>query len=229
MSDEPAVFDIDEEPDDPDPPSLASQYPVQATEEMAEYRFTECFGCTIDEALNWTFDQARRKTNNLALAEDIAQQALLNLWRRSAKEPLDVRSVEAYIRGTVNNLIADDWTRTKREREKLGHRVDYDAVMSTRGDNDVERDVLDSSLVDSVTAAIADLPDKLRAVVDLLWDPRAVDFSARPQAEVARILGINPGTVKSRLFTARNLLAEHRRKLLDSDSTGTDANDRLDS
>ncbi|WP_054811452.1 RNA polymerase sigma factor [Nocardia arizonensis] len=229
MSDEPAVFDTDEEPNEQGPPSLAEQYAAQAQEARAEQRFTDCFGCTIDEALSWTFDQARRRTRDLVQAEDIAQQALLKLWIRSAGGPLEVNSVEAYIRGTVNNLIATLWTKAKREREVHGHRVDYDIAMETRGDNDVERDVLDSSLVNSVTAAIAELPDKLRAVVDLLWDPRAFDFNARPQSEVARILGINPGTVKSRLFTARNLLAEHRWKMLGDDPSAPDTDDDLNS
>lgn len=62
----------------------------------------------------------------------------------------------------------------------------------------------------AVTAAIAELPEELRAVIELRH------FQDASYAEMAEILEIPTGTVMSRLFRARNALRTHLAEALAS-------------
>lgn len=72
----------------------------------------------------------------------------------------------------------------------------YEAV----GEIDPEGRFYDSFLDESITAAIAKLPDEYRAAVVLS------DLHQLRYAEIAQILGVPEGTVKSRLFRGRRIL-----------------------
>jgi RNA polymerase sigma-70 factor (ECF subfamily) len=68
------------------------------------------------------------------------------------------------------------------------------------GDADPEGTFYDSFLDESITAAIAQLPDEYRAALVLS------DLHQLRYAEIAQILGVPEGTVKSRLFRGRRIL-----------------------
>lgn len=72
----------------------------------------------------------------------------------------------------------------------------YEAV----GEIDPEGRFYDSFLDESITTAIAKLPDEYRAAVVLS------DLHQLRYAEIAHILGVPEGTVKSRLFRGRRIL-----------------------
>jgi RNA polymerase sigma-70 factor (ECF subfamily) len=72
----------------------------------------------------------------------------------------------------------------------------YEAV----GELDPEGRFYDSFLDESITAAIEKLPDEYRAAVVLS------DLHQLRYAEIAHILGVPEGTVKSRLFRGRRIL-----------------------
>ena len=72
----------------------------------------------------------------------------------------------------------------------------YEAV----GEADPEGRFYDSFLDDEITRAIAALPDEYRAAV-VLSDLHGLRYS-----EIAEILGVPEGTVKSRLFRGRRIL-----------------------
>ncbi|MDX2182514.1 MAG: sigma-70 family RNA polymerase sigma factor [Gemmatimonadaceae bacterium] len=72
----------------------------------------------------------------------------------------------------------------------------YEAV----GEIDPEGRFYDSFLDESITAAIEKLPDEYRAAVVLS------DLHQLRYAEIAHILGVPEGTVKSRLFRGRRIL-----------------------
>jgi RNA polymerase sigma-70 factor (ECF subfamily) len=80
---------------------------------------------------------------------------------------------------------------------------DTGAGRSTRdavGDADPEGTFYDSFLDDEIVRAIDSLPDEYRTAVVLS------DIQEMRYAEIAEILGIPEGTVKSRLFRGRRLL-----------------------
>jgi RNA polymerase sigma-70 factor (ECF subfamily) len=70
------------------------------------------------------------------------------------------------------------------------------------GESDPERCFYDSFLDDEIQRALGALPDKYRSVVVLS------DLQEMRDGEIARLLGVPEGTVKSRLFRARSILRE---------------------
>lgn len=68
--------------------------------------------------------------------------------------------------------------------------------------NDIRQDIFDNSMGDEVTIALNALPYEFRTVI-LLCDIEHFSYE-----EIAKILELPIGTVRSRLFRARNMLKE---------------------
>lgn len=119
-------------------------------------------------------------------AEDLTQATFVRLYRQWSR--LDGANVEAYARRVMVNLYLDE--------RKFAAEVTTDAVpdRSVAG-HDV------STRID-VGRALAKLPRQMRAVAVLRF------LEDRPVAEVADILGIAEGTVKSHTHRAMSALQE---------------------
>jgi RNA polymerase sigma-70 factor, ECF subfamily len=112
----------------------------------------------------------------------------------------------------AEDLVQETFLRTRerkaRRPETPESQLDIDteaiagaALFHELGEADPERDLFRSLVGDEVNAAIAQLPDEFREAVIL------GDIEGLPYAEIAGILGVPLGTVKSRLFRGRRLLA----------------------
>lgn len=119
-------------------------------------------------------------------AEDSAQDALLAVHRRwdTISEPL------AYARRTVANVSASNIRRLGRERRAL-------ARVAARPEPFAELDAPDAEF----WRAVAALPDRQRQVIALHY------VEDLPVVDIAALLEIAPGTVKSTLSDARRSLA----------------------
>ena len=133
------------------------------------------------------------------LAEEIAQETMLSVWRKAALFDAKRASVSTWIFTIARNLRID------RLRHERGADADtlYDAL---RHDEPERPDALMQSAErdDQVRAAFKDLSDEQRKVVQLSF------FEDKAHGDVARILNIPLGTVKSRLRLA---LAKLRQRL----------------
>jgi RNA polymerase sigma-70 factor (sigma-E family) len=110
-----------------------------------------------------------------AVAEELVQEAFIRLHRRWER----VDSPGAYLRTTVVNLCRNEQRRRSRERRAR----DRDRRASTAVDLGA----------DEMLDAVAKLSPKRRAAVVLRY------YEDLPEAEIAEILGVRPGTVKSLL------------------------------
>src|SRR3990170_2036899 len=147
---------------------------------------------SVDESLEREFEEAVRASADLAVrvacsvvrrredAEDVAQEAFARAWM---------------VRVTWR-LAIDRW-RADRRRE-----VREQVASAGSHGPDVEEEAARSERAALLWKAIDALPDKLRVVLILA----AVQGHA--VREVAELLDIPEGTVKSRLFLARKGLAE---------------------
>jgi len=79
-------------------------------------------------------------------------------------------------------------------------REDGRPLLEVVGDADPEGRFYDSFLDEEITRAIDDLPEEYRVVVTLS------DLHELRYAEIAAVLGVPEGTVKSRLFRGRRIL-----------------------
>lgn len=141
-------------------------------------------------------------------AEDLAQKVFLRLYRYRGRYRVKAKFTTFLYLLARQVWIDDLRRRSRREREFA------DAQDEGRNIAD-DRPVSDASHVDNradVRRALDTLPDAMRQVVVL------GAFEERPYAEIAEILGIPEGTVKSRMF---NALAKMKAFLL-KDGTGTE-------
>lgn len=131
------------------------------------------------------------------LAEEIAQEAMLSVWRKADTFDASRASVATWIYTIARNLRID---RLRRERGVSAEAL-YDVLKSddpAQPDDLLEGDERDRD----IRAAMKQLPGEQMAVVQLSF------FEDRPHADIARALGIPLGTVKSRLRLAMAKLRE---------------------
>ena len=161
---------------------------------------------SLDEDLEREFEDRLRESTTLAFrvaygvlrhrqdAEDVAQDAFAKAYR-SFRQLRDRDRFRAWLVRMTWRLAIDRW-RSDRRRTAREQSVEVSAVATTE-DVAVTRE-----RSAQLWRAIDLLPEKLRVVVVL----GAIE--GHDIREIARLLGVPEGTVKSRLFLARKGLAE---------------------
>jgi RNA polymerase sigma-70 factor (ECF subfamily) len=129
-------------------------------------------------------------------AEDVAQEAFARAFRRF-HTLRDRDRFRAWLVRMTWRLAIDH----RRGAKRRVAREDAAAASPVHGP-EAERDVLSRERSDRLWAAIDALPDKLRVVIVLA----AID--GHGVRDVAQLLNVPEGTVKSRLFDARKRLQE---------------------
>lgn len=148
---------------------------------------------------------ALRMTKNPGDAEDLVQETLLKAYK----------SFDRFERGTnakawLFKIMTNTFINTYRARQKESTSVSFDEIddsylhsqitgMSGESGNP-EKDFFNKILDSDVVAAIEKLPEEFRMVVVLAFNE---GFAYQ---EIADILGIQVGTVKSRLHRGRKIL-----------------------
>ncbi len=132
-------------------------------------------------------------------AEEIAQNTLVAVWRKAAQFDPTTSGAAAWIYTIARNLRIDGLRRTARASTFQ----DESAIVDSPDPAD-SADVLLSRLEDAsrVNAAIARLSAEQSKVIRLSF------IEERPHPEIATILGIPLGTVKSRIRLAMNRLRD---------------------
>lgn len=142
---------------------------------------------------------------NRADAEEVAQDALTRAFRRlhQLRDPARFRS---WLTRTTWRLAIDRWRADRRRvaREQTATPPPWTA--------NTEDEFVARERARRVWQAIDELPEKLRMTIVL----SAIE--GHDTHEVARLLAIPEGTVKSRLFLARKALAESLRWLVTDSS-----------
>ena len=137
-------------------------------------------------------------TGNLADAEDLVQSALAKTYQAWDRIE-DRNALDGYVRRAIVNTHISWWRRRRVDEYPTGEIPDQPAL-DTSGN---------SELRDTLQRAIDRLPQRMRAAVVLRY------FEDMTEAEVADVLGVSQGTVKStvsravaKLRTDADLLAE---------------------
>lgn len=161
---------------------------------------------SVDDGLDREFDARLGETSTLAFrvayavlrqrqdAEDVAQDAFLRA-HRAFRTLRDRDRFRAWLVRTTWRLALDHLRRTRR-REAREQRVEEPAPCSP------ESAAIAAERAATLWAAIDRLPDKLRLVVVL------ASIEGHEIRDVATLLALPEGTVKSRLFAARQQLKE---------------------
>ncbi len=129
-----------------------------------------------------------------ARAEEVAQEALLSVWRKAATyEPGKARA-STWIFAIARNLHIDARRREGRSVAEELDAIERDYEIDTAPLGDETMMVAERE--SNVRAALERLPEEQRKVVRLSF------FDDAPHAQIAKSLGIPLGTVKSRLRLA---------------------------
>jgi len=124
-------------------------------------------------------------TGNLADAEDLVQSALaktFQAWNRIE----DHKAIDGYVRRAIVNTHISWWRRRRVDEYPTDEIPDKPVADSSDS----------SELHDTLQRAIDRLPQRMRAAVVLRY------FEDMSEAEVAEVLGVSPGTVKSTVSRA---------------------------
>ena len=158
------------------------------------------------------FGAAYRLTRNPRDAEDLVQDSFLRAYRFWDSYQQD-SNCKAWLLRIVTNTFINEYQRRKRSREVLdAATAEQDAtdgvlVHAEASDKQSpERALLDRSVSDDVQRALDALPDDFRTAV-VLCDVQGLSYK-----EIADIMECPVGTVMSRLFRGRKLLAASLRE-----------------
>ncbi|GAA1966120.1 SigE family RNA polymerase sigma factor [Nocardioides panacihumi] len=124
-------------------------------------------------------------TGNVHTAEDVVATALAKLYLAWDKVR-DRESIDGYVRRIIANETTSLWRRPWRRREIAAE------VLPEHG----REDAYDDGRAAAVWEAVSSLPPRQRAVVVLRY------YEELSEAEIADVLGISPGTVKSQASRA---------------------------
>jgi RNA polymerase sigma-70 factor, ECF subfamily len=163
----------------------------------SEAAMREAFEGHLAECGPLAFRVARGVLRNTADAEDVAQEALLRAFRRF-KHLRERDRFRAWLVRIAFRLALDRARSAKRreQREDLWSRPERQPPAATAEDLAVR-----NQFVQRLDCALDELPEKLRLVMLLSA------MQGHTLEEVAVLLGVPLGTVKSRLFFARKQLA----------------------
>lgn len=137
-----------------------------------------------------------------AAADDLAQDAMVSVWRRAISYDRGKARASTWIFVIARNAWID---RLRREKVEIAYRLENPAEEASSEelpDDAVAR----SNDAKQVADAMATLSDEQRQVVRLSF------FEDRPHAEIAEHLALPLGTVKSRLRLALIKLRTHWEK-----------------
>lgn len=166
------------------------------------------FRSLVDRHLPGVLALARRMLRNEAEAEDVAQEALLKLWRSRDALEVGLYGLKPWLRRVVSNLCID--------KMRSSQRLTVTDDVPEQAEPAKQLAQLEAQDASSrVEGAIKVLPDRQRTALTLFH------YEGLSQIEVGRIMGVSDEAVESLLARARRTLKEalrnEWRELLTSD------------
>jgi RNA polymerase sigma-70 factor, ECF subfamily len=171
--------------------------PTQLIKAVAERQDRSAFAALFERYAPRIKMMLMRMGTPAEVAEDIAQEALLVVWRKAAYYEPSRASVSAWVYTIARNLWIDHLRRDKRIRLH----THYEAIEQDEPPRpDVALDAMERE--QQLRAALGQLSEDQVHIVRLSF------FEGCPHSDIAELLDIPLGTVKSRIRLALNRLRE---------------------
>ena len=186
----------------------------QALVERVQAGDQQAFGLLVAKYQRKLMRLVMRLVRDPAEAEDVTQEAFIKAYRALPSFRGESAFYTWLYRIGVN--AAKNWLIANRRRAPTATAVDSEEAESYEGgellhDTDTpERLMMSRQIADAVNAAMERLPDDLRTAITL----REIDGLSYD--EIANAMNCPIGTVRSRIFRARDSIAAELKPLLDS-------------
>ena len=151
------------------------------------------FRTLVDRHLAGVLAVARRMLRDDAEAEDVAQEAMLRLWRSADGLEVGPPGLRPWLRRVVSNLCVD--------RMRSGKRLTVTDEVPEQAEPATQQSQLEAQdTSERVEAALRALPDRQRLALTLFH------YEGLSQIEVGKAMGISDEAVESLLARARRTL-----------------------
>jgi RNA polymerase sigma factor (sigma-70 family) len=174
---------------------------VKIDTEIAQERFEKEFLPHVEALHNFAF----HLTYNEQDADDLVQETFLKAYRFIDKYE-EGTNAKAWLFKVMKNAYINQY----RKESKKPFVVDYEEATVYREEDegqyssyfDLREEIFDNMMGDEVSIAMNALPEEFKSII---WLCDIEEFSYE---EIAKIIDIPIGTVRSRLFRARNMLKD---------------------
>jgi RNA polymerase sigma-70 factor (ECF subfamily) len=175
---------------------LSDQVTDERLLEQAASGDTAAFQILYERYRDPIFRFAYRLLGSIAAAEDVAHDCFLSLIKEPRRFDSAKASLRTYIYAAARNLAAKRYNSFARETNIEG--LTEEPLAPDR--HEPIRRVLDDELAGEVERAIASLPPLQREALVLF------EYDDLSLSEIAKVVGVDSGAVKARLFRARETL-----------------------
>jgi RNA polymerase sigma-70 factor (ECF subfamily) len=150
------------------------------------------------------YSLARRILTDEVLAQDVVQEVFLSLWRNAQRFDAGRGTLATYLLSMTHHRAVD----VVRREENLRRRRTSDEVLEFQPDPNpgVEAEAEAAERRSEVRAALAQLPSAQREALALAY------FGGYTQREVATLVGVPLGTVKTRMAAGMRKLKQALRE-----------------
>lgn len=170
---------------------------------------TDAFGQLVDRYQQKVYNIAFRMTNSHEDALDLAQESFLRVYRALASYKGE-SAFSTWVFRIASNVCLDEMRKKKRQPRialstdslVAGEEGDYAIEIASGEASNPEQRLLQAEMRREITQALNTLSEEHRVVLVLR------DIEGYSYEEIADMLGVNIGTIKSRLNRARLALRE---------------------
>jgi RNA polymerase sigma-70 factor, ECF subfamily len=155
-------------------------------------RDPDAFGVLYDRHAGVAYSLAHRIVGDAAPAEDVTQEAFIDIWRSGARFDAARGSVRSWMLGIVRNRAIDSLRRASVPGRRLN--LDDDALLEERpADSLTDVEAIRRETARQLRGALRDLPSEQSEVIGLAY------FGGFTHTEIAEMLQTPVGTIKGRM------------------------------
>ncbi len=159
--------------------------------ELVARNSSEAFEVVLERHADAAFSLAYRICGRRTVAEDVAQEAFLSLWRSATRYDRTRGSVRTWALGIVHNRSVDALRRSSVHDRRRASDEGIEETLEAPERTDTQ--VIERAASKEVREALAGLPDEQRRVIELAY------FGGFTHVEIASMLDTPVGTIKGRM------------------------------